>query len=93
MSDNAINDNGREFKVWMVPMARGMTHAELYRLIAAGYDYYGAIPLAREVTTKERLDPNIPAGARIVIEPVLVFVGPADAPDIVLQAPDPGIVQ
>lgn len=91
MSDNASNDSGREFKLWMMPMARGMTQAELYRLIAAGYELYGAIPIARPVTARERLNPNVPAGAQAVIEPVLVFVGPVDAPEIVFQAPDSGI--
>lgn len=92
MTENIINDGTREFKLWMIPMARGMTQAELYRLIAAGYELYGAIPIARPVTAKEKLNPNIPAGAQAVIEPMLVFVGPVDAPEIGLQARDSGIV-
>lgn len=99
MSDNGSNkpqgDLGagqREFKLWMMSMSRGLTHAELYTLIAGGYDFYGAMPIRRPVTAKERLNPNIPAGVQAIIEPMLVFIGPVDAPEIVLEIPGSGIV-
>lgn len=82
----------REFRVWMMPLARGLTHAELYSLIDGGYDFYGAIPVSRPLTPKEQLHPNCPAGAQRIMEPMMVFVGPADAPEIILQGPDSGIV-
>jgi len=77
----------REFRVWMMPLARGLSHAEIYSLIDGGYDLYGTIPVSRPLTFKERLHPNCPAGAQRIMEPMLVFVGPADAPEIILEGP------
>ena len=81
----------REFRLWMMPLSRGLSYIELYSLIDGGYDLYGTIPVSRPLTAKEQLHPNCPAGAQRIMEPMLVFVGPADAPEIILQGPNSGI--
>lgn len=84
-------DGKREFRLLMRPAVLGVTHAELYSLISAGYEFYGVLPIARPVTAAERLNPKMPTTVQTIVEPMVVFMGPADAPEVILRGPNSAI--
>lgn len=57
-----------------IPAARGVDPEELARLIVGGWIFLDIMPVRRELTSHEKLtNPNIPATATHVAEPMIVF--------------------
>jgi hypothetical protein len=65
-----------QYEITGIPLTSGVQYEDLRDMFMAGFRFMGVIPIRREITAAEKLNPllEIPPGQTHVIEPTIVFM-------------------